>query len=118
MFSSIAFTLMSFIDIIVAAYVVLFVVGAFIWFKTERFALEVALFVLSMIVMPLIYFAMFDWDKMGALLFAPQSVALPLLACISVWGPLKRYFGVLPLIALAFVINVLGYGWTRALLFS
>src|SRR4051794_5039357 len=118
MFSETTLKLMSYIDIIFATYIILFALCACIWFKKERWSLEVALFLLSMIVMPLIYIVMFEWDRAGILIFAPQSIMLLLLAFLSLWGLLKKNFVTVPLIGLALLINVLGYAWTRALLSS
>jgi hypothetical protein len=113
----IGIVLMSAVDVIIATYVVLFALGAYFWIRTERRSLEVALFLLSMVVMPLIYFAMFDWDRTGVAIFAPQSFALALLACLTVAGFWKGDLMAVPvLVGLSFVVNVLGYGWTRAIL--
>lgn len=110
--------LMKYVDVMFAIYALLFAAIAGVWFRTERWSLEVALFVLSTIVMPLLYLRMIFWDPRGAIILAPQFFWLLLLACFTVW-PLLKKNGLAPiLIALSFLINAAGYAWTTTILHS
>jgi hypothetical protein len=55
----------------------------------------------------------------GALaIFTPQFYAVLFIACCSVWTLLKKDSMVSIPIALSFVLNSIGYIWTRGILFS
>jgi hypothetical protein len=115
--------LMVHLDIIFAAYVVLFFIGSYAWWRDESWSLEIALFVLSMLVMPLVYFAMFLMPPfslvVGTLaIFTPQFYALLFIGCCSDWPLLKKDSMVSIPIALSFVVNFIGYIWTRGILFG
>jgi hypothetical protein len=116
--------LMVHLDIIFASYAVLFSIGAYAWWREESWSLEIALFVLSMIVMPLVYFAMFfllgpSSLVAGALaIFTPQFYTVLFIACCSIWPLLKKDSMVSIPIALSFVLNFIGYIWTRGFFFS
>jgi hypothetical protein len=114
----VALALMNNVDTIFLSYFALFAVGSYAWVRTERRALEVGLYVLSIVLMPLVYLAMFDWDPTGAAIFAPQWIGLTIVALCSAWSLLRRNPMVIVAIALSFLINAVGYLWTRGLLFS
>ena len=116
------------LDAIFACYVFCCVIGTYAWWRTRRWSLEVTLFALSMLIMPLVYLAMFQFGMfrigspiampaaMFAAIVAPQSYALIFIACCSFWSLLKKSPTVSIIIALSFVINLAGYAWTRIVL--
>jgi hypothetical protein len=118
--------LVTHLDAIFASFVFIFACSAYAWWRTQSSSLEGALFVLSMVVMPLVYLAMFLVAPVRFLsvagllaLFAPQFYVLLFLACCSFRSLLKRdpiiFFAA---ILAAFAVNLGGYVWTRSILFS
>jgi hypothetical protein len=84
---SIAYDLMKYIDVFFAAYVIVCVAGVWVWYRTEIRAIEIAVYLLSMFVMPLYYFSMFSWDFQGVAIIAPQAL---LLAFIGVAAAISK----------------------------
>ena len=97
---------------IVASYVVLSRLGAYIWWRTENYALEIALFLVSLVAMPVIYLAMFEGSVLITSIFAPQFPLLVFFACCSVWSLFRRDPPAIIAIAFSFPINVAGGVWT------
>jgi hypothetical protein len=109
---------MSNLDVIVETYVVLFSLGAYVWWRNPRWVLEVALFVISMVIMPLVYLVMFKGVILITSIFAPQFPILVFMGCCALWPLLKRDPLVTVVIALSFVVNTAGGLWTYLVLSS
>jgi hypothetical protein len=108
--------LMKHLDVMFASYVALFCFGVHDWWKNPRWPIEVALFVISMIAMPLVYFAAFDGNLVVILFCAPQFYLLVFVACFA-WLPLSKKNPISPVpIIVSFAINALGYAWTHYVL--
>jgi len=103
---------MKHLDVIVGVYAMLFGIGAYVWWRTQNFALEIALFAISLVAMPAIYLAMFGGGVLITSIFAPQFLLLVFLACCSVWSLFRRDPPVIMVIGFSFVINLAGGLWT------
>ena len=108
--------LMKHLDVIVGVYAVLFGIGTYAWWQDPQWKWEAGLFVLSMVIMPFVYFLMFQAAIIITPIFAPQFPLLVLMACCSVRPLLRQDITVLPVLLLAFVFNTAGGLWTYLIL--
>jgi hypothetical protein len=115
------------LDVIVTVYAVLFGAGGYAWWRDQQWMWEAGLFVLSMVIMPLVYLVMYlgvfpiahlfsSHFFVASLLFTPQFPLLVLLACCFVRPLMRQDVSVSPVLLLGFVLNTAGGLWTYLVL--
>ena len=103
-------------DAVFASCILLFVLGAWAWHRSDLWVWEIAIFMLSMAAMPLIYVSMFAWDGGFAIFSAPQISVLLVLAVFAAWGLMRKNAMVVVPLGLSFLVNLFGYWWAKVIL--